>query len=152
MDWRGWRRRWYGAEVIAVAPPSKNRKLRLLVDGFGLRHAVTVSERSAAVQKEQGAAWRADKNLLLDLTRTTVQIGDRDQFTVERMIKKVEQDGSVFYRVLTGLLSGHGCDAAMALSAALEFGGHGPGSILPLRRQIRCAAALQAPFASPNLP
>ena len=49
-------------------------------------------------------------------------------------------------------LLGHGCDATMAPGAAFESGGFGPGSILLLRRQFRCAAALRPPFSTPNPP
>jgi hypothetical protein len=47
---------------------------------------------------------------------------------------------------------GHGCDATMAPGAAFECGGGSPGSMLPLRRQFRCAAAPRPPFSTPNPP
>ena len=52
----------------------------------------------------------------------------------------------------SGVLLGRGCDATTAPGAALESGGYGPGSILPLRRRSWCAAARHAPFLTPILP
>ena len=49
-------------------------------------------------------------------------------------------------------LPDHGYDVTMAPGAAFEFGGGSPGSILLLRRQSWCAAALRPPFFTPDPP
>jgi hypothetical protein len=54
--------------------------------------------------------------------------------------------------LVRGVALGRGCDATTAPGPSLESGGSGPGSILPLCRRSRCAAARHAPFLTPNSP